>query len=1298
MPSLDERLAILTAQCDVPPPGADIPALTGLLAAAHLELFERDGGVEQLDVAIDGFHKAIELAPDHPDASAFWYFALGVGYLYRSPLSEQRFDYDRAVHWLERNRAAVEVAGRELDEATALLIDAYWDRFYATEYAETSDATVALAQARAVAQAIGAMTVADEDLAAYARMVLGLATIACADESRDRTDLVNGIDLIAGALDALPDDATRFLFASSWLVNAYCALADRDDDPGPVDLALLAGERALGTGRVDHPDWTMLTSFQATAYRMRWEQTRRADDLDRSIAHWRTVVERDGPVWAAINCGELMVQRAELLDDASDLPEAIRLLDSAATEADDSDPLAWLLRMELGLAHHLQWKLAQTPGSLSSALVNLDGSLRHPTPNDEARLFVHTQLILVAYDELRHEGSQPHTEPPPAAARLRRRMADAKAELDRATTASPERRALLFTMLAYGDMYATSYEMSEFDIDQLRDLITQGAALSDPPEGLRALTEAATGMVNSADFALNPDHASSSGVDELVRVAINDQIAGFAERARRILPLALQARSARTGDIRGLYAARSMRESSSLDETAWAGSTADDRDTDAFLAILHVFGLSQRGDLGAARLAIAEIHAAIEHLPDSMTKEKVLGPMARFLDAVTSAATGQPIELLDLPALTPGQTLSWADVGVRLLAAAAQLANAMAGTDISNLRRRVAEMTELISLTSPGQPARTSAMGTAALGELEVARRDPADLAAAARAVSWYEELVALSGPDDTNRRTVTLGLAQALRLSGDADRARTRQLGTSALRAHERRVLLQSGTDHAIESAKQATTDVYRVAAWCLEDRAYEEAIAVLDAGRGLVLRSATASREVADILARAGHAELAAEWRESAGLGRDQLTGNPLGASASDIEVPDDLRLRVLRILDREAADTTLTPLSSVGIDALRAALKTVGADALVYLIPASDACPGTALVVPAFTDVQRIALPAMHLSGSAAEGHVTAVGSLRDMAIKRPGDKNPAQRLDELCRWAWSVAMRPILRHVEAWRLGRTPRLIFIPMGALALVPWHAAYRETEAGPRYAVQDAILSYSVSAQAFAAAAAYPHQRSESALVIGNPSGDLSFAGLEAQAIHERFYLHGTYFGWPRDAAKGAGTPDEVLDWLASTAKGPSTLHFACHANVDTDRPADGHLVLAGGSLTARRLLEVSSLAALVINHVFLAACTTNVTGSDYDEAFSLSTAFIAAGAHTVFGSLWPVPDEDTSVLMYMVHHYLNVDRCSPADALHRAQLWMLDPARQPPEAMPPALRSSVARPQCADPVSWAGFTHLGR
>jgi CHAT domain-containing protein len=272
------------------------------------------------------------------------------------------------------------------------------------------------------------------------------------------------------------------------------------------------------------------------------------------------------------------------------------------------------------------------------------------------------------------------------------------------------------------------------------------------------------------------------------------------------------------------------------------------------------------------------------------------------------------------------------------------------------------------------------------------------------------------------------------------------------------------------------------------------------------------------------------------------------------------------------------------------------------------------------------------------------------------------------------------------------------VLVPLAMLSLVPWHAAR-----GQRRAVEEAVISYTPSARTLITTAAAGRAGARPAgggsLVVGNPGGDLWFAGVEARAIHQQFYADGAYFGRPATPGAPQGSPQDVLDWIDAAPAGPLTLHFACHGSIDPAHPAEAHLLLAGNApLSAETLLERARLAALDIEVVFLAACTTGVTGDDHDEVLSLATSFLAAGARTVFGSLWPVPDNDTSVLMYMVHHHLRVEGCGPADALHRAQLWMLDPRRTVPARMPPELRRHCDPGAVFGAVSWAGFTHVGR
>src|SRR4029078_12561653 len=89
-------------------------------------------------------------------------------------------------------------------------------------------------------------------------------------------------------------------------------------------------------------------------------------------------------------------------------------------------------------------------------------------------------------------------------------------------------------------------------------------------------------------------------------------------------------------------------------------------------------------------------------------------------------------------------------------------------------------------------------------------------------------------------------------------------------------------------------------------------------------------------------------------------------------------------------------------------------------------------------------------------------------------------------------------------------------------------------------------------------------------------------------------------------------------------------------------------YLLLAGGSrLTAHEVVELMTRSPQRdIGLVVLAACRTGRSIHGHDEAYSLGTAFLTRGVRTVLSTQWQVPDNATSVLMYMFHHYLMVER----------------------------------------------------
>lgn len=104
----------------------------------------------------------------------------------------------------------------------------------------------------------------------------------------------------------------------------------------------------------------------------------------------------------------------------------------------------------------------------------------------------------------------------------------------------------------------------------------------------------------------------------------------------------------------------------------------------------------------------------------------------------------------------------------------------------------------------------------------------------------------------------------------------------------------------------------------------------------------------------------------------------------------------------------------------------------------------------------------------------------------------------------------------------------------------------------------------------------------------------------------------------------------------------------------------------------------------------VLLPGDLDRMPGPDYDEALEPSSSLLVKGARTVVRGLWSVADD--SPLFTLFQHYLGQNPASPAAALRKAQLWMLDPRRMLPSGM-----STGDLENPADIANWGGFAHLG-
>ncbi|WP_051807398.1 CHAT domain-containing protein [Actinoplanes subtropicus] len=532
-------------------------------------------------------------------------------------------------------------------------------------------------------------------------------------------------------------------------------------------------------------------------------------------------------------------------------------------------------------------------------------------------------------------------------------------------------------------------------------------------------------------------------------------------------------------------------------------------------------------------------------------------------------------------------------------------------------------------------------------------------------------------------------------------DRHRT---ALDGMRGHLWRVLMQRDLAGAAAVARDAAETALVNARDCLAHGDPAAAVRALEAGRGLALYAAVEMRDVAERLSALGHDRLAERWR------REAMTADP-------DDVPVGLRREVVEALAAAApAGALLDPPEPAEI---AEALTELDADALIYLIPGNGPVTGFGLAVAADGSMTYFALPNLRLAGD--DPVVAALSSLarrdatlhrgdvaRDLGAAEAETRDLAAGVATLCDWAWRAAIGKVIEQYLPGlgvATGRTPHLVLIPLGELARVPWSAARR---AGGEPAVHHVAISQAASARLLCHTAGRPPVRpSRNGLVVGDPATPwtaLPGARLEAYEIHQTFYRGSRYLGRrPQDddvSPSGAGTPAEVTKWLTDPGlAGGGLLHLACHAVADTERGRSYLLLDGGQELAADRLVDLlAGRPDRELGLVVLAGCNTGKAITGYDEAYSLGTAFLAAGARSVLSTQWSIPDGSTSVLMFMVHQFLMVDRRTPWEALRDAQLWMLDPDREIPDRMPAELRKRLNESDPTDITGWAGFVHWGR
>jgi CHAT domain-containing protein len=447
------------------------------------------------------------------------------------------------------------------------------------------------------------------------------------------------------------------------------------------------------------------------------------------------------------------------------------------------------------------------------------------------------------------------------------------------------------------------------------------------------------------------------------------------------------------------------------------------------------------------------------------------------------------------------------------------------------------------------------------------------------------------------------------------------------------------------------------------------QSAVVVAETGRAVLLSEALHSLAVQlEGLARAGHVELVDAYRRAADAldaarpveERPEQAARPLAPDSSRValQAAVDAAVKGIRGLPGYAGFQKPPDFADVAEAATAP---------IAYLIAAPHG--GTGLIVRAGGSVDAVDLP--QLKDSVLAEQVRHYLRAYDAQHDDPQGWHSA--LLSVTQWLWTNVMQPVVRALDG-----EVRAVLVPMGALGHLPLHVAWRPDPGAPggrRYAVDDVLLTYSPNARALTharqAAGVGPR---DGILVVADPApvraDPLPFALAEAEHARAAF-ADGEVL--PGSAARRSAVWAEMARW--------PVLHFACHAYANPADPLSSGLLLADDEEI--RLDDLLHADRFHPRMVVLSACETAVVGDDLpDEAVSLPSGFLHAGARGVLASHWPVSDESTALLMQRFY-----------------ELWPDDEAAlDPPQAMRLAQQSlRQSTPDWDHPVFWGAFAYVG-
>ncbi|MEU5520888.1 CHAT domain-containing protein [Streptomyces sp. NPDC047860] len=463
--------------------------------------------------------------------------------------------------------------------------------------------------------------------------------------------------------------------------------------------------------------------------------------------------------------------------------------------------------------------------------------------------------------------------------------------------------------------------------------------------------------------------------------------------------------------------------------------------------------------------------------------------------------------------------------------------------------------------------------------------------------------------------------------------------------------------------------------------NRSADEALQVLENARATLIGQVLSRRSDADLDPVRARAPRLAERMQELRLELARVKDASYGPAA-------DHRHRLTDAVDEVTRQIRAVPglesyLRSPAPDVFR---RWAGDMPLVTLNVSNYRCD--AIVLRAGEATRVVPLPGLVLH-DAAEQAVRFTVAMRELTRKSapgPLEANKHRRTaEDVLAWLWEAAVDPVfsaLGFTSAVQEGALPpRLRWLSTGPLTLLPLHAAGLPNVPGAS-AADRVVSSYTPTLRLLDDAGASPtgtERHRDGHLVVPVPRSSLMPYEPLKGAEEEADYVVSTVPG-------ALPLPTESVSALAVKAglAGARSVHFSCHGQSDAKHPSRSHLILRDEALTVADLM-VQRLHGLQL--AVLSACSTADAGEQLpDEVLHLTSAFRAAGARHVVGTLWKTGDVSAAEFTRAFYSALGpLVRTSAQDASGDSVAF----------AVHKAVRHLRARN--SSPKVWAPFVHVG-